>query len=107
MRVTPYGAVRTVTGSMHLVETAGVRLLLDCGLYQGRRADFYEVNRVFPFAPSRTAAGGLSPPPLAMQGFPGPICCPPATGDLTALVLRDSAKVQHQDIAFVNKLRRR
>ncbi|HLA24813.1 MAG TPA: MBL fold metallo-hydrolase [bacterium] len=116
MRVTPYGAVRTVTGSMHLVETAGVRLLLDCGLYQGRRADFYEVNRVFPFAPSSIDAVLLSHahldhcgnlPTLVTQGFTGSIYCTPATGDLSALVLRDSAKVQHQDVAFVNKIRRR
>lgn len=116
MRVTPYGAVRTVTGSMHLVETAGVRLLLDCGLYQGRRAEFYEVNRSFPFPPRGIDAVILSHahldhcgnlPTLVAQGFSGSIYCTPATGDLTALVLRDSAKVQHQDVSFVNKVRRR
>jgi metallo-beta-lactamase family protein len=116
MRVTPYGAVGTVTGSMHLVETAGIRLLLDCGLYQGRRADFYEVNRRFPIPPSSIDAVILSHahldhcgnlPALVAAGFAGPIYCTPATGDLTALVLRDSAKVQHQDVAFVNKVRRR
>lgn len=116
MRVTPYGAVGTVTGSMHLVETAGLRVLLDCGLYQGRRADFYEVNRRLPFPPSSVDAVILSHahldhcgnlPTLAAAGFGGPIYCTPATGDLAALVLRDSAKVQHQDIAFVNKVRRR
>lgn len=116
MRVTPYGAVRTVTGSMHLVETGGVRLLLDGGLYQGRRAEFYEINRRFPFPPSSIDAVVLSHahldhcgnlPTLVRAGFDGPIYCTPATGDLAALVLRDSAKVQHQDIAFVNKIRRR
>ncbi|HEY6103031.1 MAG TPA: MBL fold metallo-hydrolase, partial [bacterium] len=116
MRVTPYGAVGTVTGSMHLVETAGLRVLLDCGLYQGRRADFYEVNRRLPFPPSSIDAVILSHahldhcgnlPTLAAAGFGGPIYCTPATDDLAALVLRDSAKVQHQDITFVNKVRRR
>ena len=115
MQVTPYGAVRTVTGSMHLVETGDVRLLLDCGLYQGRRAESDEVNRTFPFSPSTIDAVVLSHahldhcgnlPTLVTQGFAGPIYCTPATGDLTALVLRDSAKVQHQDTRFVNKLRR-
>lgn len=115
MRVTPYGAVGTVTGSMHLVETAGLRVLLDCGLYQGRRADFYEVNRHLPVPPASIDAVILSHahldhcgnlPTLAAAGFGGPIYCTPATGDLAALVLRDSAKVQHQDIRFVNKVRR-
>jgi metallo-beta-lactamase family protein len=116
MRVTPYGAVRTVTGSMHLVETGDLRLLLDCGLYQGRREESYEVNRRFPFPASSIDAVVLSHahldhcgnlPTLVAQGFRGPIYCTPATGDLAALVLRDSAKVQRQDAAFVNKLHRR
>jgi len=116
MRVTPYGAVRTVTGSMHLVETGGLRLLLDCGLFQGRRADFYEVNTHFPFPPSSIDAVVLSHahldhcgnlPTLVRQGFTGPIYCTPATRDLAALILRDSAKVQRQDVRFVNKIRRR
>jgi metallo-beta-lactamase family protein len=101
---------------MHLVETAGLRILLDCGLYQGRRAEFYEINRRLPFPPSSIDVVILSHahldhcgnlPTLAAAGFGGPIYCTPATGDLTALVLRDSAKVQHQDITFVNKVRRR
>lgn len=116
MRITPYGAVRTVTGSMHLVETEGLRLLLDCGLFQGRRAESHEVNSAFPFPPSSIDAVVLSHahldhcgnlPTLVTHGFDGPIYCTPATRDLTALVLRDSAKVQHQDTTFVNKIRRR
>jgi len=116
MRVTPYGAVGTVTGSMHLVEAGGVRVLLDCGLFQGRRAESAEVNRRFPFPPSSVDAVLLSHahldhcgnlPTLVAQGFAGPVYCTPATGDLAALVLRDSARVQHQDTVFVNKLRQR
>ncbi|MGH2398759.1 MAG: MBL fold metallo-hydrolase RNA specificity domain-containing protein [bacterium] len=112
MKVTFLGAVRTVTGSMHLVETAGVRLLLDCGLFQGRRADFYRINSQFPFQPSSIDAVVLSHahldhcgnlPTLVSQGFRGSIYCTPATRDLTGLILRDSAKVQAQDSAFVNK----
>jgi metallo-beta-lactamase family protein len=74
------------------------------------------VNSRFPFPPSSIDAVVLSHahldhcgnlPTLVQQGFDGPIYCTPATRDLTALVLRDSAKVQHQDTAFVNKIRRR
>lgn len=111
MRVTPYGAVRTVTGSMHLVEAGGVRLLLDCGMFQGRRAESYEINSRFPFSPSTIDAVVLSHahldhcgnlPTLVRQGFSGRIYCTPATRDLAGLILRDSAKVQHQDALFLN-----
>ncbi|MGH2426717.1 MAG: MBL fold metallo-hydrolase, partial [bacterium] len=84
MRVTFHGAVRTVTGSMHLVDADGTRLLLDCGLFQGRRNDFYEVNRHFAFPPSSVDAVILSHahldhcgnlPTLVRGGFSGPIYC--------------------------------
>src|SRR3972149_10659464 len=116
MRVTPYGAVRTVTGSMHLVETEGVRLLLDCGLFQGRRAQSQEVNASFPFPASSIDAVVLSHahldhcgnlPTLVSQGFTGPIYCTPATRDLAALRGRPSPKVHRQDVRYVNKIRRR
>lgn len=112
MKVTFLGAVRTVTGSMHLVETADLRLLLDCGLFQGRRADFYRINSQFPFPPTSIDAVLLSHahldhcgnlPTLVRQGCKGSIYCTPATRDLAGLILRDSAKVQAQDAAFVNK----
>jgi metallo-beta-lactamase family protein len=112
MEVTCFGAVRTVTGSMHLVETSGVRLLLDCGLFQGRRDESYEVNAHLPFPPSSIDAVVLSHahldhcgnlPTLVRQGFAGPIYCTPATRDLAGLILRDSAKVQHQDAVFLAK----
>ncbi len=113
MQVTFFGAAQTVTGSMHLVETAGTRLLLDCGLFQGRRADFFAVNGTIPFPPRSIDAVVLSHahldhcgnlPTLVRGGFTGTIYCTPATRDLAGLVLRDSAKVQHQDAATVNKL---
>lgn len=116
LKVTFHGAVRTVTGSMHLVEAGDVRILLDCGLFQGRRTDFYRVNAQFPFHPSDIDAVILSHahldhcgnlPTLVRKGFHGSIYCTPATRDLAALVLRDSAKVQHQDVRFVNKIRAR
>jgi metallo-beta-lactamase family protein len=112
--VTVFGAVRTVTGSMHLVEAGDTHFLLDCGLFQGRRADAFEINSHFPFPPSSIGAVVLSHahldhcgnlPTLVQQGFRGAIYCTPATRDLAALILRDSAKVQAQDLRFVNKLR--
>jgi len=114
MQVTFYGAARTVTGSMHLVDTGGERLLLDCGMFQGRRAESQEINAHFPFPPASIGAVVLSHahldhcgnlPTLVRQGFAGPVHCTPATRDLVALILRDSAKVQQQDVAFVNKRR--
>src|SRR5713101_1239674 len=112
--VTVFGAVRTVTGSMHLVESGEQRVLLDCGLFQGRRAESFEINSHFPFPPASLGAVVLSHahldhcgnlPTLVQQGFHNAIYCTPATRDLTALILRDSAKIQAQDIRFVNKIR--
>lgn len=112
MRITFFGAVRTVTGSMHLVETAGMRVLLDCGLFQGRRADFYRINSQIPFPPASIDVVVLSHahldhcgnlPTLVRQGFRGSIYCTAATRDLVGLILRDSARVQQQDAAFINK----
>jgi len=112
VRCTFYGAVRTVTGSMHLVEAGGARLLLDCGLFQGPRAQAAEINGRFPFPPSTLDAVLLSHahldhcgnlPTLVSAGFRGPIYCTPATQDLAALVMHDSAKIQQQDAHSVNK----
>ncbi|MGQ0550950.1 MAG: MBL fold metallo-hydrolase [Armatimonadota bacterium] len=116
IRVTFHGGVRSVTGSLHQIEAGGTRVYLDCGLFQGPRAEANERNRRFPSDPKDLDAVILSHahldhcgnlPTLAAQGFRGRIYCTPATRDLTALVLRDSAKVQEQDIRFVNKIRRR
>jgi metallo-beta-lactamase family protein len=114
--VTFWGAARTVTGSMHLIEADGRRLLLDCGLYQGRRAESRERNSHFPFDPARIDAVVLSHahidhcgnlPNLVKQGFDGPIYCTPATRDLTAVMLADSAKIQEEDAAYLNRKRER
>jgi metallo-beta-lactamase family protein len=116
MRITFWGAVRTVTGSMHLVETEGARLLLDCGLFQGHREEAARVNSTFPFDASAVEAVVLSHahldhcgnlPTLVRAGFRGPIYCTPATRDLAGLILEDSAKVQHQDAHHVNKVHAR
>jgi metallo-beta-lactamase family protein len=112
--ITFWGAARTVTGSMHLVATNGFKLLLDCGLYQGKRAEAYQSNSQFPFKPSEINKVVLSHahmdhcgnlPNLVRQGFDGPIYCTPATRDLTAIMLLDSAKIQEEDAEYLNRHR--
>lgn len=104
--VTFYGAAQTVTGSMHLVETAGRKILLDCGLFFGNRSELRERNKTFPFAPAELDAVILSHahvdhcgnlPNLVRQGFSGPIYCTTATRDLLAVMLADAAKIQEHD----------
>ncbi|HVS34245.1 MAG TPA: MBL fold metallo-hydrolase [Gemmataceae bacterium] len=105
-RVTFWGAAQSVTGSMHLVEAAGRRILLDCGLVRGRRDEARRRDARFPFPPSEIDAVVLSHahidhcgnlPNLVRQGFCGPIYCTPATRDLTAVMLGDSARIQEED----------
>ncbi len=114
MKITFWGAARTVTGSMHHVEAAGIRFLLDCGLYQGRRQEAYQRNSVFPFPVSSIAAVILSHahidhsgnlPSLVHQGYRGPIYSTPATIDLCFPMLADSAYLQEKDAEFVNRRR--
>ncbi len=112
MQLQFWGAARTVTGSMHLLKVNGKNILLDCGLFQGRRAESYERNLNFPFPPDEIDALVLSHahidhsgnlPNLVKQGFRGPILCTSATRDLCAAMLMDSARLQEQDVAYVNK----
>ena len=116
MNVHFLGATRTTTGSMYLLEVNGSRLLLECGLYQGRRAESIERNGCFPFDPSTLDAAILSHahidhcgnfPNLYRQGFRGNIYCTFATRDLCAIMLQDSAHIQEQDVKFINKVRAR
>jgi len=113
-RVTFWGAAGTVTGSMHLVEAGGQRFLLDCGFFQGRRAESRERNATFPFRPKSIDFVLLSHahidhcgnlPNLVSQGFTGPIYCTPATRGLTAVMLGDAAKVQEEDANYLNRQR--
>jgi metallo-beta-lactamase family protein len=110
------GAARTTTGSMYLIEINGKNLLLECGLYQGHRADMEDRNKRFPFDPHKIDAMVLSHahidhcgnlPNLVKQGYSGPIHATPATSDLCAIMLIDSAHIQEQDALFVSKIRAR
>lgn len=114
MKITFHGAARTVTGSQHLVEVNGTRILLDCGLYQGKRDETYARNLNFPFDPTSIDLMILSHahidhsgniPNLVKRGFTGDIYCTYATRDLCATMLLDSAHIQESDAAYVNKKR--
>jgi len=111
-----HGATEEVTGSMHLVAIDGQWIALDCGLYQGRREESEAKNREWPVPPKDLAAVVLSHahidhsgrlPRLVRDGFEGPIYCTPATRDLCAIMLPDSAHIQEEDVFYVNKRRKR
>jgi len=116
MRIHFFGATRTTTGSMYLFEVNGKRLLLECGLFQGRREESIRRNCCFPFDPRQIDAVVLSHahidhsgnlPNLVKQGYPGKIHCTAATRDLCGIMLVDSAHIQTDDAAFVSKKRSR
>ncbi len=113
MKLQFIGAAQTVTGSMHLLEVNGKKILLECGFYQGKRAESIRINKTFDlFHPAEIDVVILSHahidhsgnlPNLVKQGFIGPIYATPATRDLAGIMLADSAKIQEQDAAFLNK----
>ncbi len=113
MQVEFVGAVGgDVTGSRHIVQTEKSRILLDCGLFQGRRAEANERNRDLGFRARDIDQVVLSHahidhsgalPRLYRQGFRGPIYCTPATRDLCAAMLEDSAEIQAQDAEYINR----
>ncbi|MGO9003798.1 MAG: MBL fold metallo-hydrolase RNA specificity domain-containing protein [Limisphaerales bacterium] len=114
MRIHFFGATRTTTGSMYLFEVNGKRLLLECGLFQGRREESIQRNCCFPFDPKPVDAVVLSHahidhagnlPNLCKQGYTGNIYCTFATRDLSGIMLVDSAQIQKDDAAFVSKKR--
>lgn len=116
LRITFWGAAGQVTGSMHLVEAAGARLLLDAGLFQGRREAAAAQNRDLAFDPRRLDLIILSHahidhsgrlPLLVARGFHGPIYATPATRDLCAVMLADSAHIQEKDAETLAKRGRR
>ncbi|MCK5794240.1 MAG: MBL fold metallo-hydrolase [Anaerolineales bacterium] len=112
MNLTFYGAARTVTGSMHLLEVGQHKILLDCGLYQGRRKESYKRNRNFPFSPADLDAVILSHahidhsgnlPNLVKQGYRGPIYTTHATAHLDNIMLLDSGYIHEKDAEYLNK----
>lgn len=114
MKIHFLGATRTTTGSMYLLEVNGKRLLLECGLYQGRREESIARNCCFPFDPKQVDVVVLSHahidhcgnlPNLCRQGFTGNIYCTFATRDLASIMLVDSAEIQRADAEFVSKQR--
>jgi metallo-beta-lactamase family protein len=111
-RLTFWGAAGQVTGSMHLLEAAGARILLDGGLFQGRRAETHRLNAQLPFDARRIDAVVLSHahidhsgrlPLLVKDGFHGPVYATPATRDLTAVMLADAAHIQEKDHQFLQR----
>jgi metallo-beta-lactamase family protein len=111
-----WGAARTVTGSMHLLTINGTRVLLECGLYQGKRMESLERNRNLPFDPKSVDLMVLSHahidhsgniPNLVKNGYDGPIFCTFATRDLCTAMLRDSGHIQERDAEYANKKRAR
>lgn len=116
MQIEFIGGARTVTGSQHLLHINGKKILLECGLFQGKRSETYEKNKNFKFNPSDIDALILSHahidhsgniPNLVSKGFNGLIYATSATVDLCQIMLRDSAQLQEKDIEFVNKKRQK
>jgi metallo-beta-lactamase family protein len=116
MKLTFHGAAQTVTGSQHLIEVNSKRILLDCGLFQGRRAESYERNRNLPYDAASIDVLVLSHahidhsgniPNLVKSGFKGDIICTFATRDLCVAMLRDSGNIHERDAEFLNNKRRR
>ena len=116
MKITFHGAAQTVTGSQHLLEVNGAKILLECGLFQGRRQESFERNRTIPFDISDLDAVLLSHahidhsgnlPNLIRNGYTNPIYATIATTDLADVMLRDAGHIQEADAEFVNKRRAR
>jgi metallo-beta-lactamase family protein len=112
IRLTFWGAAGQVTGSMHLIEAAGGRFLLDAGLFQGRRSQTHELNARLPFDPRRLDGIVLTHahidhsgrlPLMVRHGFHGPIHATPATRDLCAVMLPDAAHIQEKDHQYLQR----
>lgn len=114
MKISFHGAARTVTGSKHLLHLDNVKILLDCGLFQGLGEETDELNEHFGFKPesidylllshAHIDHSGLIPK-LVKEGFKGPIICTEATKDLTEILLFDSAEIQTYETDYINKRR--
>jgi metallo-beta-lactamase family protein len=111
MDVTFYGAAREVTGSMHLLTTEKDRILMDCGMFQGRRKESTEKNRVLPFDPQIISNLVLSHahidhsgriPLLTRGNFSGRVICTRATAAACEYLLPDCAHIQESDAGYLN-----
>ena len=107
MKITFHGAAKQVTGSAHLLEIGPYRILLDCGLFDSDRVDPNSPNRSFTFEPRELDAVVVSHahndhigrlPCLVRAGYRGPIHLTKATADITSVMLRDSARIQREDV---------
>jgi metallo-beta-lactamase family protein len=114
MQVQFCGATRTTTGSMFLLEVNQQRILLECGLYQGRRSESNDRNQNFSFDPAQVDVAVLSHshidhvgnfPNLVKQGYTGNIFCTHAARDLAGIMLEDSARIQESDAKYITKKR--
>lgn len=114
MNLSFFGAIGNVTGSKHILEINNFKILLDCGLYQGKRFETEKLNKEMPFNPKTINAVILSHahadhsgilPILVKQGFKGKIYCTTATADIVKYILADSAAIQEQDCAYLNNHR--
>ena len=112
MNITFYGGTETTTGSMHVLEVEGAKIMLDCGLFQGSRKKAFDINKNFPFEPSELETVILSHahidhcgnlPNLHSQGYEEKIFCTHATRDLASVMLKDAAYIQMKDADFLHK----
>lgn len=106
------GATRTVTGSKHLVEVDGYRVMVDCGLFQGLKELRLRNWEPFPINPASINSVILTHahidhtgylPRLVREGFDGEVYCTPATVELSRIMLPDSARLQEEDAAYINR----
>jgi len=112
MRLTFLGGAGTVTGSKYLIEPAGQRYLVDCGLFQGLKELRLRNWDRLPFDPLSLSAVLLTHahldhsgylPLLVKNGFRGPIYCTSSTADLCEILLPDSGHLQEKDAEFANR----
>jgi metallo-beta-lactamase family protein len=116
MEIHFYGAAQTVTGSAHYLKANGHTLLLECGLFQGKRRKTYQINTEFLYPPGKIDAVVLSHahidhsgnlPNLVKHGFDGPIYAQIVTAHLSEIMLADSGHIQEADVRFINQRRER
>ncbi len=112
MQIRFSGGTQSVTGSCHIITINDRKILLDCGLYQGKRSEFFSRNKNLPFTPADIDVMVLSHahidhsgniPNLVKNGFKGPVYCTHATRDLCSVMLQDAGHIQEKDAEFMNE----